>query len=192
MHGYTKFNLSVESAKRAVGGAKLLTAPCPCHTMSLAKIGMSKIEHPASSFHDDRGDIQKHHLPNPALVEKFISYSKDGKYLDWDDMVRFRVDRSKEAIDANPNMTMPLSSSKDILWAEQVLLMEAIGHGKLDVDALRSFVLEEKLPAGWCPRAKTISVAEVEEHRSKLRKADTALFNLGLPSSKQRKDDNRV
>ncbi|ODQ54525.1 Cloroperoxidase [Saitoella complicata NRRL Y-17804] len=109
------------------------------------------IEHDASLTRPDSGfgDQRK---ADPALLKKFISCSKDGKYLTIDDIGRYRVERVRHSKEINPTYSLDLPH-RILSYGEPTLLLDVFGDGKkVSTHIVESFMAEERFPNGYVPK----------------------------------------
>jgi hypothetical protein len=80
---------------------------------------------------------------------KFISFSKDGKFLTTEDVAAARLFFKADSHANNPQCLW----NKDIekaMWTEASILLHILGkHGRISIEDLKLFFEEETFPHGW-------------------------------------------
>ncbi|KAJ3123812.1 hypothetical protein HK100_011474 [Physocladia obscura] len=114
----------------------------------LAKHFPNKMEHDVSLSRQDFF-IGNNQQVDPVLVEGLVAASLDGKFIDSDDLTNFRLTRYQDSKARNPKL---LFDTKQLVTAsvESVVLLNTLGRdGKIPIDHIKSFFLEEKIPANY-------------------------------------------
>ncbi len=86
---------------------------------------------------------------NQERFNKFLSFSKDGKFLTTEDIAAARVYFKADSHANNPQCIQ----NKDIesaMWTEAAIALHILGkHGRLSIEDAKLFFEEETFPHGW-------------------------------------------
>lgn len=118
----------------------------------LARPGV--IEHDISLTRRDHQQPQGNNALQRDLVEELLEASKDGKMITREDLANYR--KKRIAVQKEENPEAYYGTFEHLLSCGEIsLILSMIGDGgKVPVNYLRAFLLEERLPLqeGWKPR----------------------------------------
>ena len=86
---------------------------------------------------------------NQERFNKFLSFSKDGKFLTTEDVAAARLYFKADSQARNPEFIW----NKDIeaaMWTEASILLHILGkHGRISIEDAKLFFEQERFPPGW-------------------------------------------
>ncbi|KAI8611166.1 hypothetical protein BC830DRAFT_1069046 [Chytriomyces sp. MP71] len=127
----------------------------------LAEHGHSSLEHDVSLTRHDHA-LGLGHAVVPELVEALISESRDGQFITADDIAAFRAQRWKEAERNNFNLDFGLPQQVTACVETSVALNVLGRNGKIPIDHVLSFLLEERIPDNYIRPVKEIPLASIQ------------------------------
>lgn len=86
---------------------------------------------------------------NQERFNKFLSFSKDGKYLTTEDVAAARVYFKADSQANNPQFIWNKSIEK-AMWTEASILLHILGkRGRISIEDAKLFFEDETFPYGW-------------------------------------------
>ena len=110
----------------------------------------NSIEHDGSLSRIDAGlSNNQQGKFNQERFNKFLSFSKDGKFLTTEDVAAARLYFKADSHENNPTCLW----NKDIeeaMWTEASILLHILGkHGRISIEDAKLFFEQETFPQGW-------------------------------------------
>ncbi|GMF89382.1 unnamed protein product [Phytophthora fragariaefolia] len=157
------------------GVAAILVGTLP-DPISLDYLGIhNKIEHDASLAHTDAYYVHDPMIVNVTLAEEFFSRAGSDGLLTNNIVAKTRKDRGNMCNSQNPECSYGLKA-QSLAFLEASVLLMALGSGDtISVDHARSFIVNEKIPAGYTAPKSSVGVAAVSA-RAALLKAKSLGF----------------
>ncbi|CAF1559963.1 unnamed protein product [Rotaria sp. Silwood1] len=86
---------------------------------------------------------------NQERFNKFLSFSKDGKFLTTEDVAAARIYFKADSHANNPQCLWNQSIEK-AMWTEAAILLHILGkHGRISIEDAKLFFEKETFPHGW-------------------------------------------
>jgi hypothetical protein len=140
-------------------------------TLSLGSINrFGAISHDVSLVRDDRALTTNEFAINPNLVEQFARKSTNGRTITFAQFAQFRKERAQDSRQRNKELDFGLQ--KQVLaFGEAALFYLTFEdkNGEIPVEAVRSFLGEERLPAGFTKRPEPFGLPRTVATATSLR-----------------------